>query len=157
LGGDILKAQVRIFLLYCKEFREIFVYFQLLASGINYAFTCMKTKKGGKRMKTRRADKMSFIGAGAGLTLFAVFGLLPGAFVGGFMGIQTAGYLFGLPLGTALLPRIIVAIGMLLGVMGTGLLFTLGGTTLGWLSGLVLDLFSRPEAIEHDEHAHVKH
>jgi len=108
-------------------------------------------------MKEKKAQKLGFIGAGAGLTLFAVFGLLPGAFVGGFLGIQTAGYLFGLPLGTALLPRIIVAVGMLLGVMVTGLLFTLGGATLGWACGEVLDYMSKPSEVGEEEHAHVKH
>ena len=49
-------------------------------------------------MKTTIARKTAYIGAGAGLVLFALFGLLPGSLLGGAMGINIAGWLFGLPL-----------------------------------------------------------
>jgi hypothetical protein len=93
----------------------------------------------GTEMKEMMKGKMSFLGAGTGITLFAIFGLLPGAFLGGVMGLNTAGALFGLPVTSELLPRAVVALGMLLGVTVGGLIFTAGGAALGWLVGLGLD------------------
>ena len=49
-------------------------------------------------MKTTLSRKTAYIGAGAGLVLFAIFGLLPGSLLGGAAGIKFAGMLFGLPL-----------------------------------------------------------
>ncbi|MBS1125621.1 MAG: hypothetical protein H6Q98_559 [Nitrospirae bacterium] len=49
-------------------------------------------------MKNSIAKKGAYIGAGAGLVLFAIFGLLPGSLLGGAMGINIAGWMFGLPL-----------------------------------------------------------
>ena len=49
-------------------------------------------------MNTILSRKTAYIGAGAGLVLFAIFGLLPGSLLGGAMGINIAGWLFGLPL-----------------------------------------------------------
>jgi len=44
----------------------------------------VKSKKGGQRdEKKEMARKMAYIGAGAGLVLFAVMGLLPGSLLGG--------------------------------------------------------------------------
>ena len=46
------------------------------------------TNKEDKTMKENRlAKKMAYMGAGCGLVLFAVFGLLPGSFLGGVMGL----------------------------------------------------------------------
>ncbi len=91
-------------------------------------------------MKTREtAKKMAYIGAGAGLVLFAVIGLLPGSFLGGVVGLNIAGSLFGMPVSSALLPRLIVGISMLLGVLVSGIIFISGSTILGWLIGYVID------------------
>ncbi len=91
-------------------------------------------------MKTRdTARKMAYIGAGAGLVLFAIAGLLPGSFIGGVIGLNIAGSLFGMPVSSALLPRLIVGISMLLGVMVSGIIFISGSTVLGWLIGYVID------------------
>ncbi len=91
-------------------------------------------------MKTREmAKRMAYIGAGAGLVLFAVLGLLPGSFIGGVIGLNIAGSLFGLPVSSALLPRLIVGISMLLGVLVSGIIFVAGSTVAGWLIGYVID------------------
>lgn len=84
-------------------------------------------------------EKLTYIGAGAGLVLFAVFGLLPGSFLGGVMGLNLSGLLFGYPVTASVLSRIIIAIGMLLGVMVSGLIFIIAGSTFGWLVGLAVD------------------
>jgi hypothetical protein len=88
---------------------------------------------------TNYKKKLAYMGAGSGLILFAVFGLLPGSFLGGAMGLNIAGIIFGTPVGSGLVPRMIVAASMLVGVMVSGLMFIMASTTLGWLSGTVAD------------------
>ncbi len=94
-------------------------------------------------MKEKLSNRLSFIGAGTGITLFAIFGLLPGAFFGGVLGLNTANLLFGSPLMPTLMPRVIIAVGMLIGVMVTGLMFTVGGASLGWLAGKATEVLLR--------------
>lgn len=91
-------------------------------------------------MKTgEMAKKMAYIGAGAGLVLFAIVGLLPGSFLGGVVGLNIAGSLFGMPVGSAILPRLIVGISMLLGVLVSAIIFIAGSSVIGWLIGYVID------------------
>ena len=89
-------------------------------------------------MKTTIARKTAYIGAGAGLVLFALFGLLPGSLLGGAMGINIAGWLFGLPLQPGLLSRLIVLASMLVGVLVSGIVIVTASSTVGWLVGRVL-------------------
>lgn len=90
-------------------------------------------------MKTDIAKKSAYIGAGAGLVLFALFGLMPGSLLGGAMGINIAGWLFGLPLQPGLLSRVIVLASMLIGVLVAGILIVTVSSTVGWLVGKVLE------------------
>jgi len=90
-------------------------------------------------MKTTLSRKTAYIGAGAGLVLFAIFGLMPGSLLGGAMGINIAGWLFGLPLQPGLLARVIVLASMLIGVMVTGIVIVTATSTIGWLVGKVLE------------------
>lgn len=90
-------------------------------------------------MKTTIARKTAYIGAGAGLVLFALFGLLPGSLLGGAMGINIAGWLFGLPLQPGLLSRLIVLASMLVGVLVSGIVIVTASSTVGWLVGRVLE------------------
>jgi len=90
-------------------------------------------------MKTTISRKTAYIGAGAGLVLFAIFGLMPGSLLGGAMGINIAGWLFGLPLQPGLLARVIVLASMLIGVLVTGIVIVTATSTVGWLVGKVLE------------------
>ena len=90
-------------------------------------------------MKTTIARKTAYIGAGAGLVLFALFGLMPGSLIGGAAGINIAGWLFGLPLQPGLLSRIIVLASMLTGVLVAGIVIVTATSTIGWLVGMVLE------------------
>jgi len=99
----------------------------------------MKKKEDTKMKNTTYTKKLAYMGAGCGVVLFAVFGLLPGSFLGGAMGLNMAGMLFGTPVGAGLLPRMIVAIAMVVGVMVSGTIFTMASSTLGWLAGTVMD------------------
>jgi small-conductance mechanosensitive channel len=90
-------------------------------------------------MKTTIARKAAYIGAGAGLALFALFGLMPGSLLGGAMGINIAGWLFGLPLQPGLISRIIVLASMLIGVLVAGIVMVTATSTVGWLTGKILE------------------
>ncbi|HAR46734.1 MAG TPA: hypothetical protein DCS05_11405 [Nitrospiraceae bacterium] len=90
-------------------------------------------------MKTSIAKKTTYIGAGAGLVLFALFGLMPGSLLGGAMGINIAGWLFGLPLEPGLLSRVIVLASMLIGVLVAGIVIVTASSTLGWLVGKAVE------------------
>lgn len=106
-------------------------------------------------MKTTIARKTAYIGAGAGLVLFALFGLLPGSLLGGAMGINIAGWLFGLPLQPGLVARVIVLASMLMGVLVAGIVIVTMSSTAGWLVGLLLE--SGAHAKEHAEDAKAAH
>lgn len=92
-------------------------------------------------MKTKHplAKKGLYIGAGIGLVLFAIVGLLPSSFIGGVLGLKIAGHIFGLPLGTAVAPRFLVGLFMVLGVLVTGLVFVVGLSLIGWAGGTLVE------------------
>ncbi len=91
-------------------------------------------------MKAGKVQKIAaYVGAGAGLALFATYGLYPGSFLGGIAGINIAGRLFGTPLTSDLLPRVIVGISMLLGIFLSSTVFIAGGMITGWVIGKVID------------------
>src|SRR5271169_2372744 len=85
------------------------------------------------------SKKMTLIGAGCGVVLFAVFGLLPGSFLGGVMGLNLAGMLLGLPVTSGVLSRLIVAASMVIGVMASGIMFFTASSLTGWIFGTVVD------------------
>lgn len=90
-------------------------------------------------METTISRKTAYIGAGAGLVLFALFGLMPGSLLGGAAGLNIAGWLFGLPVQPGLLSRIIVLASMLFGVLVAGIVIVTTASTVGWLVGKVLE------------------
>jgi hypothetical protein len=85
------------------------------------------------------SKKLTYIGAGIGLVLFALVGLLPGSLLGGAMGLNIVGTLFGYPVAAGVLQRMIVAASMLVGVMVAGVIFVVGCSVAGWLVGTVID------------------
>jgi len=100
-------------------------------------------------MKTREtAKKMAYIGAGAGLVLFAVIGLLPGSLLGGAIGLNVAGSLLGFPVSSTLIPRLIVGMSMLLGIFVSATVFIAGASSLGWLVGCAVDSIGIERAVE---------
>ena len=90
-------------------------------------------------MKSSVAKKGAYVGAGAGLILFAIFGLLPGSLLGGAAGLKVAGLFFGLPLEPGIIPRIIVLASMLVGVLVAGIVIVTACSTVGWLAGRLVD------------------
>lgn len=102
-------------------------------------------------MKTFLSKKGAYIGAGAGLVLFALFGLLPGSLVGGAAGLNIAGWLFGTPVEPGLLARIIVVASMLAGVLAAGLVIVTATSTLGWIIGKAVEATVHVEAQKEQE------
>lgn len=84
------------------------------------------------------AKKGLYVGTGAGIILFALVGLLPGSFVGGFLGLKAVGMLFG-GLEASVISRVIVALSMLTGVLVSAIAFIFGSGVLGWAMGYVAD------------------
>ena len=100
-------------------------------------------------MKTKNtAVKAAYIGAGAGLVLFAMFGLLPGSLLGGAAGIKFAGLLFGLPLESGLISRMIVLASMLVGVLVAGIIVVTAAASMGWLAGRVAEAAMGDSAVK---------
>lgn len=85
------------------------------------------------------SKKLAYMGAGCGVVLFAIFGLLPGSFLGGVMGLNIAGTLLGLPVTSGVLSRLIVAASMVVGVMVSGIMFITASSLAGWLAGTAVD------------------
>ncbi len=86
-------------------------------------------------MKKNISKKGLYIGIGAGLVLFVISGLLPGSFIGGSIGVHIAKNVFGGTIETSLLPRLIVGVSMLSGIVTAGLFLLIFTSSLGWLSG----------------------
>jgi hypothetical protein len=111
----------------------------MLPFGTRHAISRVRlNEKEDTKMKTTITKQGAYIGAGAGLVVFAIFGLLPGSLVGGAAGISFAGMLFGLPLEPGLVSRAIVLAGMLAGVLVSGIAIVTASSTLGWLAGALL-------------------
>ncbi len=101
-------------------------------------------------MKGSISNRLAYLGAGVGLALYAIFGLLYGSLLGGVVGLNIVHAVFGTTLAQAVLPRIIVALGMLTGVLVAGTIFVVGSASLGWVIGYLIDpaTWSRKETLE---------
>jgi hypothetical protein len=82
--------------------------------------------------------KLAYMFAGCGTVLFIIFGLFPGSCLGGTMGLNVAGILFGLPVTSGIFSRWIVAASMAIGVMISGIMFITAVATAGWIISTTL-------------------
>jgi hypothetical protein len=105
-----------------------------------------QNEKEDTKMKSSISKQGAYLGAGAGLVLFGLFGLLPGSLIGGAMGISAAGMLFGLPLEPGLLSRMIILGSMLLGIMVSGIAIVTASSSIGWLMGQAVSTAHNPVA-----------
>lgn len=80
----------------------------------------------------------TYIGAGAGLVIFAFFGLLPGSFLGGAIGLNIAGRIFGSPLVPTLFPKIIISVSMAFVAVLFGVVIIFIFAALGNIGGFCL-------------------
>lgn len=105
-------------------------------------------------MKTREmAKKGLYVGTGMGIVLFALIGLLPGSVIGGLIGLKFSEVLLGGVTQTMLLSRMIVAVGMVAGLMVSAVTFVFGAGVLGWMAGGIIDAIKSREAVETTVHA----
>ena len=106
-------------------------------------YICKKDEKEDEKMKDiTYTKKLTYIGAGCGVILFAVFGLLPGTFLGGVMGLNMAGLLVGGAASSEILSRVIVAASMVAGVMVSGIVFITVSSIAGWVIGTIVDVLT---------------
>jgi len=104
-------------------------------------------------MKTSFAKKGLYVGTGAGLVIFVLFGLLPGSLLGGVAGLNIAGWLFGQPVESALLSRIIVFLFMLIGTLVSGVVIVTGVSVIGWATGWMIDARTHEKVAKTDTFA----
>ena len=91
-------------------------------------------------MKNTYSKKLIFVGAGIGLAIFAMFGILHGSLIGGVIGLQISNTLFEAQVAMGMIPRIIVTLGILFSVMLAAVVCVLGASLLGYLTGLIMDV-----------------
>jgi hypothetical protein len=68
-----------------------------------------------------------------------VFGLLYGSFIGGVIGLNVSGTIFGSPVEAGVLQRMIVTVGMLTGILLAAVVCVAGCAAAGYLVGIVID------------------
>lgn len=90
-------------------------------------------------MKRTVTKNLTYIGAGIGLTLFALFGLLYGSLIGGVIGLNVSGAIFGSPVEAGIIQRMIVAVAMLTGILLAAVISVAGCAAVGYLIGLLIE------------------
>jgi hypothetical protein len=85
------------------------------------------------------AKKGLYVGIGAGLVLFVLAGLMPGSLIGGVIGLRVVNAVTGGPMGSALIPRIVVGVSMLAGIIASALICIMGPGLVGWTIGRLID------------------
>lgn len=104
------------------------------------------------RYRSQAAKKMALVGAGIGLALFALFGLLQGSVIGGAIGIDIVNSLYEAAQPPTLLARIIIGGSMLAGVIISGVVFVVGCSSVcaaaGYLAGFLIEPRAASEHFE---------
>jgi hypothetical protein len=104
-----------------------------------------KGKEDETMSETGFSKRLAYMLAGCGTVLFVIFGLLPGSYRGGTIGIDAARILLGLHVTPGIFSRWIVAASMAMGVMVSGIMFITAASTAGWLIGTVVDALTAPK------------
>lgn len=94
------------------------------------------------------AGKCTYLGIGAGLVLFALFGFYPGSLLGGAIGVKMIGILLGFPLETGIVSRTVVLASMLVGIVVSVVMMVTATSSLGWIIGKVVDTALRGETVK---------
>lgn len=92
-------------------------------------------------MERKKSKTFAYVGAGIGLTLFALFGLMYGSFLGGIIGLQINGQLFESAADFGMLQKIVVILGVMFGVLLAAIAFVAGSSLVCYLLGCVVDVF----------------
>ena len=92
-------------------------------------------------MERKKSKTFAYVGAGIGLTLFALFGLMYGSFFGGIIGLQISGQLFESATEFGMLQKIVVLLGVLFGVLLAAIACVAGSSLICYFIGSVADIF----------------
>jgi len=103
-------------------------------------------------MKTEKdiAKTGLYAGAGAGMVLFSIIGMLYGSFIGGVVGLNIAGTVFGYPVGPQIASRMLVVASMLFGISVSGIAFTGGLAFVGWGIGYTIESLMAKKTVEQE-------
>ncbi len=85
------------------------------------------------------ASKGLYAGTGTGLILFLLVGMFPGALIGGAAGLLVTNMVLGAPVEPTIIPRIIMVLSMVVGIMSSAAVFIVGTSVLGWSIGAAID------------------
>lgn len=85
------------------------------------------------------------IGAGIGILAFLVFGIVPGFFFGSYGSLIVISHLMGGPVEPTLIVRVVMAVGILLGIVCVASVSIVGGAILGTGVGYLVEAVSAPK------------
>ena len=109
----------------------------------------MRARKEMVRMGTK-------IGAALGAIAFLIFGLVPGFYFGSYGTLVVLKHLMGGPVEPTVLVRMIVAVGILLGVVCIGSVSIVVGSILGTGLGYLVEAVTAPAEVKEAAEATVK-
>jgi len=92
------------------------------------------------------AKKGTYAGTGTGLIMFLLVGFFPGSLIGGAAGLWISGLVSGGTAGASLVPRIITALSMVAGVLGSAAVFIVGFSVIGWAIGTAMEAIKKEKA-----------
>jgi hypothetical protein len=85
------------------------------------------------------------IGAAVGVVTFLIFGLVPGFFFGSYGSLLVISHLMGGPVEPTLIVRMVMAVGILLGIVCVASVSIVSGAILGTGVGYLLEAASAPK------------
>ena len=109
----------------------------------------MKARKEMVRMGTK-------IGAALGGIAFLIFGVLPGFFFGSYGTLLVLKHLVGGPVEPTVIVRMVVAVGILLGIVCIGSVSIVLGSIIGTAMGYAVEAISAPAAAKETAEAAAK-
>lgn len=91
-------------------------------------------------MKTNEtAKKGLYVGVATGLIIFVLAGFFPGSLLGGAVGLQIIGLIYGGPMPAAILPKLILAVSMIIGILLAAVVYIIGTGLLGLAIGRMIE------------------
>jgi hypothetical protein len=100
--------------------------------------------------KGRIAKQSGLVGAGIGLAVFALFGLLQGSMIGGAVGLDIINNVLHEQAGVSMLSRVILGASMLAGVLVAGAILVLAFSAAGYALGFAVGWLFEPKAAAYE-------
>jgi len=125
----------------CKA-NELFEFMKIkgLHFGMTDALYRARALKGGQHYEEQNDHTSAYLGAGAGVVLFAIFGLLPGSILGGAAGLRGGGNALRSSGRTdPCSARPSCSWRLLAGVMVAGLVIVTACSIIGWVAGRLIE------------------